>query len=78
MIAASENGEIYRYLWRTGQLEKVFNEHSEVVTDFLLDGDDNIFSVSLDGFMKKFELEVRIFDHLYMKLYTILLICIST
>uniref|UniRef100_A0A336MKL3 CSON013593 protein n=1 Tax=Culicoides sonorensis TaxID=179676 RepID=A0A336MKL3_CULSO len=57
LIAASEDGAIYRYLWRTGKLEKVFREHTKVATHFTVDENYFVYSVSLDGYMKKFSLE---------------------
>ncbi|XP_063705009.1 serine/arginine repetitive matrix protein 2 isoform X2 [Culicoides brevitarsis] len=57
LIAASEDGAIYRYLWRTGKLEKVFREHTKVATHFTVDENQFVYSVSLDGYMKKFALE---------------------
>lgn len=59
LVAAGEDGNVFRFSLVTGKLEKIFSHHKKTVTGIHVENDE-VFSISLDGTMKKFGLEVRI------------------
>lgn len=69
-MAASEDGNIYKYNIDTGQLVGTFTHHSKTVTAFITTDMNNILSVSLDGSLRKFQLEVIYLD-MSVKLNTV-------
>lgn len=60
-MAASEDSNIYRYSLKNGTLDKIFKLHKGLVTAFIMDDNENVFSISVDGFMHKFNVDVCIF-----------------
>lgn len=57
LITSSEDGNIYRYIWKTGKLDKIFSHHNKTVTAFCIHKNETIYSASVDGTIKKFDLE---------------------
>lgn len=57
LITSSEDGNIYRYIWKTGKLDKTFSHHKKTVTSFCIHNNETIYSSSIDGIIKKFDLE---------------------
>lgn len=57
LITTSEDGNIYRYIWKTGKLDKIFSHHKKTVTSFCVHNNESIYSSSIDGTIKNFDLE---------------------
>ncbi|KAG4075595.1 hypothetical protein HA402_003420 [Bradysia odoriphaga] len=60
LIAASEDSNLYMHDLVTGKLLATFTEHAKTVTNFIVTETNHIYSVSLDGCLKK--LSVKKFD----------------
>ena len=58
LIAASENGSIYRYHWQSGTMQKEFKYHVKSITGLVVHN-DSVYSSSLDGCLHKFDVEVK-------------------
>lgn len=58
LLAASEDGNVYKYQWRTGELVATFAQHSKTVTSLVQATPSTILSTSLDGFVRQFQLKV--------------------
>lgn len=60
LVAASEDGNLYKYDIQTGKLESTFNYHTKTVTGFTVIDNNTFLSISLDGVLQKFQLDVMI------------------
>ncbi|XP_037025757.1 FK506-binding protein 5 [Bradysia coprophila] len=60
LIAASEDSNLYMHDLVTGKLLGTFTEHAKTVTNFIVTETNHIYSVSLDGCLKK--LSIKKFD----------------
>lgn len=47
---------------KNGTLDKIFELHKGLVTAFIMDDNENVFSISVDGFMHKFNVDVCTFE----------------
>lgn len=63
LLAASEDGNVYKYVWRTGEMVATFAQHSQTVTSLVQTAPATILSISLDGFVRQFQLKVSILGH---------------
>ncbi|XP_055377772.1 putative uncharacterized protein DDB_G0282133 isoform X2 [Condylostylus longicornis] len=57
VIASSQDGNIYKYCWKTKELLGKFSKHTESVTQIHIDKNNCVYSISLDGFMRKTSIE---------------------
>lgn len=61
ILASSEDGKIYTFNTSTLELTNTFHKHTEAITQMYLCEDKGfLFTTSLDGYMKKSQLEVSI------------------
>lgn len=58
-MAVSEDGALHKYDSNTGKLLHSFLAHGKTVTWFVAVDENTIYSVALDGFLKKINIEVR-------------------
>ncbi|KAJ6632616.1 Zinc finger protein, partial [Pseudolycoriella hygida] len=57
LIAASEDTNLYMHDLQTGKLLGTFSEHTKTVTNFVITESHDLYSVSLDGYLKKLSLK---------------------
>lgn len=60
LLAASETGKLFKYLWRNGRLVDTFTQHTQTVTDIAETAPSTILSCSVDGFLRHCQLKVRV------------------
>jgi outer membrane protein assembly factor BamB len=60
IVAASEDGKVYKFHIRDGKLACVFSKHTEICNSFLYDDGGSVYTVSSDGFLHKIKFKVRI------------------
>lgn len=59
VVAASEDGKVFKYHLSDGKLAAVFSKHTEICNSFLYDDKGSIYTVSSDGYLHKIKFKVR-------------------
>lgn len=59
VVAASEDGKVFKYHLNDGKLAAVFSKHTEICNSFMYDDKGNIYTISTDGFLHKIKFKVR-------------------
>lgn len=59
LVAACEDGKVFKYHLSDGKLVAVFSKHTEICNSFLYDDRGSIYTVSSDGFLHKIKFKVR-------------------
>ncbi|ALC45724.1 CG14322, partial [Drosophila busckii] len=70
IIAASEGGDIYMFNMLSHKLQRQITKHSDAITQmFLCESESFLYTISLDGFLKKSSLEnlERVAQTVYLK-----------
>lgn len=62
VVAASEDGKVFKYHLRDGKLAAVFSKHTEICNALMYDDRGYLHSVSSDGFLHKIKFKVRKFN----------------
>jgi hypothetical protein len=60
LLAGDEEGNMYRFEWKTGQLQKTLKLHAGRISGFIVRNNRSIYSISDDAHLRKIDLEVTI------------------